>query len=76
MYISHILPNIFYYICSIPFLLSEICIVAFIASSPHLSFSEFCLHLLIFPKEFFMGKKTHQQLHNPLIYLFISLNSW
>lgn len=73
MYISHILPNIFYYICCIPFQLTEICVVAFIASSPHLSFSEFCLHLLIFPSEFLWKRKNHQQLHTPLIYLFISL---
>lgn len=71
MYISHILPNIFCYICCIPFQLTEICIVAFIASSPHLSFSEFFLHLLIFPNEFLWKKKT---INNCILHLFTSLS--
>lgn len=76
MYISHTLPIIFllyFTALFLFFLLTEICIMAFIICSPYLSFSEFCLNLYFFPVNFLW--KNHQQLHYPLIYLFLSLNS-
>lgn len=73
MYISHTLPIIFllyFTALFLFFLLTEICIMAFIVCSPYLSFSEFCLNLFIFSQWIFYGKT----INNYIIHLFTSLS--